>query len=177
LFVKKTFESIIEFDQKASNLKVAVVLDMETFPVVEDFKSLFNAHLSNLKLEVVNSEQLNSNSIVSLLVKLQKRDKIYFFHPLNSLLTTENIVNVASVVKDLSLNIFEIVNYKNITVEKLEAKKQYAITKHNENQETLKLRENYKKQDKSWKRSNDIIKNYSSNEKAALNVQSSNELE
>jgi len=131
---------------------------METFPDVEEFKSLFNAHLSNLKLEVVNNEQLNSNSIVALLVKLQKRDKIYFFHDLNSLLTKENIVNVASVVKDLSLNIFEIVNYKEISVEKLKA-------------------ESNKKQDKSWKRSNDIIKNYNSNEKTDLNVQFSNKKE
>jgi len=159
LFIKKTFESIIEFDQKASKLKVAVVLDLETFPDVEEFKTLFNSHLTNLKLEVINSEQLNSTSIVSLLVKLQKRDKIYFFLPLNSLFTTENIVNVASIVKDLALNIFEIVNYKDISAEKLEAKKISAINKFNDLKETIKHQNSTRTQDKSWKRSNDVRKN------------------
>jgi len=36
------------------------------------------------------------------------------------LLTPENIVNVASVVKDLGLNLFEISNYSQISAESLD---------------------------------------------------------
>jgi len=92
-------------------------------PSAAAFVQMFNSRMTNIKLQVANTEPITCENVAALLVKSKKFDKIYFFQNVQDLLTSENIVNIASCVKDLALNLFEISNYKDITEEALENKK------------------------------------------------------